>query len=181
MAPTSNDVAWQSDLQSVHLFSIEERLLLGQVEAELVKLDSYAKQPLSNWFVSIVKRFDEAGSRELRIDDGNQVVDMSLSVDFSTIDPFGVAFPEVRLQFRKRSPSKLLRKARRILGRVPPATVLVLTPKGYRRTPLRNLEAKRFLQSRRPRLAPYAPSSTVVLTRYLGDTFARVLLRSARL
>jgi hypothetical protein len=58
--------------------------------------------------------------------------------------------------------------------------VLVLTPRGYRLTLLRNLEAKRFLPTRRPRLAPYRPSSATYLTEFLLDTFSAQLFGGSR-
>jgi len=163
----------------VLLFAPAERQIIDLVSVELTQLDRYAREPLSLSFLKIVEKLEQSPEHELRCETEAQFAEMSLSVHLDVQDPEGKPFPEVRLQYRSRSRFALARKTRQLVGALPRARLLVLTPSGYRLTTLRNLELRRFEHNRRPRLAPYLPASVRNLSGYLLDMFGAALFGSA--
>lgn len=153
-------------------FTISEQRLFDSIHAELEALDRYARVPLSARLRAILDRYGDV--RALTVQTDAHLVELALELDDAVRAPDGSPFPELRLVYRKRSSSIVTRAARQILGALPPARILVLTPIGYRITQRRHLEGKRFLANGRPRLARYRASSVTNLSTFL-DLYAGLL------
>jgi len=122
-----------------------------------------------------IRFFDEDRAQQVQTE--AHLVELAFELDGDVKAPDGTAFPELRLVYRKRSTSIVARAARQLLGALPPARILVLTPVGYRITQRRHLEGKRFLSNGRPRLARYRASSVTNLATFL-DLYAGWLVSS---
>lgn len=156
------------------LFASPERLVLEEVLGQVGSVDREAASSPSARLSRIVDAFERAGGCEIRIETPSHLTELSIGVHLDVVDSEGNRLPELRLLRRRRSRIAIVRAARALVGALPPARLLVLTPLGYRLTSLKNLEARRFLANGRPRLARYKPSSLANLSKYL-DAFEQGL------
>lgn len=154
-------------------FTTTEQRLYDQILAQLEALDPYAQKPLTTRLQGVVACF--ASERARAVQTESHLVELALELDGAVKGPDGAAaHPELRLVYRKRAANIVTRAARQLLGSLPPARILVLTPMGYRITQRRHLEEKRFLSNGRQRLARYRASSVTNLATFL-DLYAGLL------